>query len=157
MFLDKHTKLKHRCYSMCTLCETKFSDKLKLKYHMEIVHQLGTKLAQLYVCPECHYCHKNIEHLCEHLCSKHGKTLEHPCEQCAKVLPSSMMLKIHTVEEHEYIERKVSIFKCDMCDKSFSLKKYLEKHVEKFHSTNSHVTIACDKCDFTTNEMAKYR
>ena len=169
--LIRHQNEKHKRYYMCSLCEYLQTSETKMKYHLMTVHEIGTTLDYLFVCSTCHSCHKTSQELSDHMVDKHDMKLDHPCNQCGKVLPSELILKHHKIEEHSYnpfksdgedllnqkvVSEDVKAFKCDLCDKRYKSSRTLDMHQKQEHKTVAH-NHKCDKCEYTTYEKAKLR
>ena len=87
---------------------------------------------------DCQICKKSFENqwLCEvHVESVHGKE---NCRICFKPL-SKKSLKEHIQSVHSDIK-----FKCDICQKEFSLERNLKKHRKAVHYEKFQVN--CDIC-----------
>ena len=166
-----HQNDRHKRYHMCSLCESLHTDKEKMRYHLMVVHEIGTNIDFLFVCPTCHSCHKTSQELSDHMVDKHDMKLDHPCNQCGKVLPSELILKHHKLEEHSFnpfksdgedllnqkvVSEDVKAFKCDFCDKRYKSSRTLDMHQKQEHKTAPH-NHKCDQCDYTTWEKAKLR
>ena len=57
---------------------------------------------------------------------------------------NSTLLERHTVAVHE----KSLNFKCNHCNKTFTLKRYLKDHVKRIHE-GGNATMKCDICSKT--------
>ena len=65
--------------------------------------------------------------------------VRHNCNQCSFETKSYSSLKTHKVT---HLEAK---FKCEICDKRFSLKSSRKNHINGKHESE---TFPCDKCDY---------
>uniref|UniRef100_A0A336N0Y8 CSON004154 protein n=1 Tax=Culicoides sonorensis TaxID=179676 RepID=A0A336N0Y8_CULSO len=78
----------------------------------------------------CDYCNEDFESIS--LIKKHMKKChkEHKCKLCDSILHGSISLKSH-MESNHY--QKSSIIKCIVCDKQFSSKSVLTRHIRTVH------------------------
>ena len=119
----------------CSHCEKTFKRKEILKKHLRSEH--NRKLL-------CHKCTEGFEDqksLAEHLsksCTEKQKMREvYPCEQCEKVLLSSISYERHI--------KICTLVKCHKCEKKFSTFCKLKAHIKTNHEPKQ--TFDCDKCE----------
>jgi uncharacterized Zn-finger protein len=116
----------------CKLCPESFINKVVLDHHMRF-HGITTKIFR------CDYCSKELSHetsLKNHIQRLHKSTAQ--CELCKQEYGTRELLKIHLQEDH-----KPSV--CQICEKSFSLPRYLKMH-EKLHYEGDSPRVQCSVC-----------
>ena len=108
----------------CKTCGLNLRNAYDLKIHTEAVHE-GKKLS-------CKFCPKKFDYansLRRHIVTIHeGKT--YPCPLCGRQLCSTSALSKHVRTIHENKKEK---FDCENCDKSFSTKNNLKRHIFSNH------------------------
>lgn len=114
-----------------------------------------------FFCTECDYKTVTIGHLNQHY-KMHSNDRPHKCKQCDKSYKGSHKLKSHVLQVHTlpanrpyqcpYCDKsygdkygldrheivhlpKMKYLKCNICEKWFVLKKYLQNHMRKFHNS----------------------
>ena len=104
-----------------------FSEKLKLKQHIETVHQ-GIKPYQCHMCDSKFYYPSVMK---AHISRIHeGKKPEKiNCSTCGKLFAAKRSLKDHIAVVHDGIKP----FKCDLCDTSCAKQSTLKRQIHTFH------------------------
>jgi len=127
---------------MCSLCGKSFKNIAfhKYKVHSGIVN-------------ECHLCDFKTSLKCslrKHIAQVHeGQT--QTCDMCGKVVKE---LKQHKVRGCPYGKKRPH-YQCDHCEKSFTLKNGLNRHLRAVHfKIKDH---SCAKCNYTTAESFNLR
>lgn len=137
-------------FFQCSLCSTKFRLQRYLYRHLKENHPDSLKESRSF---ECHLCHKPftvigrlVQHMSMHLwrkkywtfrnTSKERKPQKPPnncprlCELCGRQLNSAKAMRDHR-QIHEAGGTKLHV--CTICNKSFSVPRYLLRHIRKYH------------------------
>ena len=137
----------------CNICEKLFGSKVLLKKH-EKSHKEMAKVAcdqcgkffpkqvhnKILKCEKCDKVCKGSVRLYNHKYRVHGKKC--PCTICGKAFASKISLERHDNVMH----KKLSIYKCNLCDKSFKYYEGLKSHIEMVHQG---MEFQCDQCQLT--------
>ena len=143
----------------CPVCQKNVKCEKRLKYHMQIAHQIPFKDEVKTPCPYCQqvFWSDNPTALQFHLQNKHSlkyKELpviqEKSCPLCFKLFYSRTNVRRHILTEHENTMR----IKCTWCDKTFASKTSLIYH-QNTHSPNKE--FVCEKCEVTFPSLKIYR
>lgn len=100
---------------MCQECNRPFQRKYTLLRHLHTAHSKAFQFS-------CHICNCNFSlesHLIDHMRKLHGT-----CGYCRKSFSNRRTLYVHIAKKH----RKVGLYKCDICNKSFSCKPLFYGH-----------------------------
>lgn len=102
----------------CPDCHQGFSNEVEMFNHIAVSHGRHD-------CPSCRQSFRDEASLKEHL-TVHSRGHPHVCKFCGKGF-----LKVYVLEGHEHLHTGVRPFKCDFagCDRTFTSKLYLSKHV----------------------------
>ncbi|XP_020294905.1 zinc finger protein 525-like isoform X2 [Pseudomyrmex gracilis] len=137
--LKRHYMIKHKKDKelICQECGLTFNEKHHLNRHSHI-HSGPT----IYQCDKCPKTFAMRNRLRQHQ-EIHKKSYPCPVSECSEVFEKWLQLCAHKKAKHE------TEYKCDKCDKIFSLKIRLDNHI-KTHSENR-PSILCpyDKCHRT--------
>ena len=135
----KDDKEEHRI--ICDQCSRPFSDTDLLNRHIANVHS-EEKRFKCELCPN----HKGFgvkSNFNAHMAKVHGAKL--PCEFCGKVLHDVKSLRSHVMSKHK---RDDCPFQCEICQKKFSKRSYLIRHIEFVHKNDgSGSDLKCDQCE----------
>ena len=84
--------------NMCPQCKRVFSQRNKLKQHMEI----GQNKIKPYPCPDndCIKAYRSKQSLRRHISNDHAEGDEPVCELCGKEYKSKQLLRIHKIDKH---------------------------------------------------------
>ena len=134
-----------RAYELTCFCGKTFGTSYAKHRHIEEAH---TNLTEPVQCPKCSKSFKRREHLRDHLDSVHDKSTSVKCPYCRKELRSSMSFMRHIKEVHE---RKLNLpvlpQVCNICEKKFSRKEYLDRHISDVHLRQNR--FSCPHCKNT--------
>ena len=155
--LLKHLRNKHTNEeSVCHLCQKSFENRTSLQRHIRSVHSISD-----YPCEQCnkHFKTKNLRY--KHMQNVH--TLDSvSCDICGKNYKNNYLLGKHSrryhtssrkdntesIEEANYMrrmqERGNANGVCDLCEKRFENRTYLQRHIKYVHST---LDFPCEQCD----------
>lgn len=109
----------------CNMCSQAFTRPIQLERHMNV----HTKAKKEYECGVCFKVFPSKSTLDRHERIHTGEK-PYQCRFCSKRFVQKEILK-----RHESIHLEIKTFKCDQdnCDKSFSQKKQLDKHISEIH------------------------
>ena len=62
---------------------------------------------------------------------------KHICKKCSKYFQSHIELRNHTIQTH----KKEKKYSCHICDKCFTGREYLTKHMENIHQGPNHLLL----------------
>ena len=122
----------------CNVCDDKFRTDLKLKYHMELYHQVDNLPVNCGY-SRCKITSINIQKHREHREEAHGNRA--PCNECGKLIRYDN-LNAHQSKMHSNIRKWHS---CDYCDYQSSQKNNLKTHLNKHKDSKSFQCKLCDK------------
>lgn len=128
--MTTHTGLKPY---KCKVCQETFINKVVLDRHMRF-HGASTKFYR------CEFCFKQLStktSLESHIKRLHKPTIE--CELCKLEFVTRDLLKNHLSVDHQ-----PSI--CDICNKSFTLPRYLKMHEKLHFAESSESRVQCSIC-----------
>jgi KRAB domain-containing zinc finger protein len=123
----------------CEMCPEVFSLTLKLKEHMQTVHDFHGKVKPF----TCEVCNKKFsfrasyqKHIENHSSSANQgqpfnakKRIKFTCEMCSEIFSLTRKLKEHMKTVHDF-HGKVKPFACNICNKKFSFRAAYQKHIE---------------------------
>ena len=124
-------KLKVMKLYQCPKCEKTYITALQVKEHVMTVHE-GKKHLQCEFCAET-FGYRAI--LSRHVREYHTNSLELPCNYCGTVFQNKGELNEHVRQIHK------TTLQCELCNKSFLIKKELIKHYSKDHKKKT-----CEIC-----------
>ena len=141
---EKIDNLLSRKSNCCVLCGKIFSNESKLNIHKEKNHGKFT-------CSDCKLSYAAEELLTNHINKRH-KTF--PCPDCKTMFTRKASLKLH-MEVHQ---KKFEI--CTECDKRFSSKANLQRHIRNIHGggkeqTEEQLKVKCEPDNDNTADAAK--
>jgi len=106
----------------CNQCESKYSNKNSLRYHIKSQHE-GIR----YNCNQCEYQATNQSHLAAHIQSQH-EGVKYACNHCDKQFTQNSKLTRHIKSIHEGVQ-----FNCNLCTFVATRQDYLKSHYKKIH------------------------
>lgn len=109
-----------------------------------VFHEMET----YYKCPFCNEASTDLKILDEHIQEHNGKAFSFTCELCDKVLPYPKYLKNHVISHTLNYD-----YKCDICERSFSLLPSLIKHEHSCHGKGMQTTCYQCKKVFDNNNL----
>lgn len=120
----------------CSVCGKCFAYKQQKNMHMQ-VHKQNSTATKDFECPECPKIFPSWKHLHKHLIfhvSKKKSSGERTvaCPKCDKMFQTSAHRDSHMRIAHKNVEHK-----CDICNKSFSMRAQLWKHMNNEHGEKS--------------------
>ena len=113
----------------CEQCESKFTLKQNLKFHIRRVH--GPPLT----CEHCGTLIKGLTSLRKHLLVMHGEKMRYNCDICDAGFTVSYELQAHK-------KCHTLVHQCDLCGKTFDKKSSLDYHIER-HSAERKYACSC--------------
>lgn len=127
----KTTKTNKNGEACCPHCQKYFSDKKKVKLHVQRVH----KQIKNHKCDECEYRAHTKWDILRHIKTNHLLPHESDpkdmriCPDCGKVLKGNNHLNFHIKTKH----LKLTKYSCDMCDFKSYGKYEIRSHIEIHH------------------------
>ncbi|EHK27525.1 uncharacterized protein TRIVIDRAFT_217401 [Trichoderma virens Gv29-8] len=120
---------------VCDVCGKDFKTLDNLRYH-QIVHTSEKR----FKCDDCDKTFKRKEALVLHRKDAHPEEeIDGTCDKCGKVFESLSKLRWHISTDHSEKNK----FECDKCDRKFSFKTQLDKHLASHSETKSFVCNLC--------------
>ena len=147
----------------CSICIKSYNKEALLQTHLELVHKIetGRQLFSCEICKKGYYCRKTLKrhmtshtddkskcHTCQKVFTfkstlvqhlKSGKCAEklkrNKCAICKLCFPSAAKLRSHGEAAHNSSRN----WTCNQCNKSYTVKQALTKHVESVHGQKKHV------------------
>ncbi|CAG9570360.1 unnamed protein product [Danaus chrysippus] len=146
--LKKHISYSHinRGRSTCSYCHKSYANKEVLKGHLIRAHpsEVSSTSAPQHVCAECGLGFRAPSQLRNHMI-KHSDNRNFYCVECDRSFKSDAALKQHLKVALPHVNYMELPLKCTHCDKRFSIRRDLERHVNRVHlNIKPH---QCDKCD----------
>ncbi|CAH1779541.1 unnamed protein product [Owenia fusiformis] len=132
--MKEHMRTKHNLDAEtvapfeCSQCGKCFTRKSSLTTHA-LMHIPNYKATRRYQCKDCGKSFQKYTVLMEHM-NKHIDVRPFKCELCDKCFYSRGALKVHTLI-HSGLD-----YNCNICEKKFKVKRYLERHLEYHHQMN---------------------
>ena len=120
--LVRHNKKFHSQRVECKFCKKVYFTNSNLKRHMNRIHNAGTDT--ILICEICTKMFKSNYHLQQHI-KTHTNEKPYMCNLCSKSFKWDSSLNCHIQAAHN---PSGPIFKCDICEKSFSDKNNLKNH-----------------------------
>ncbi|XP_064611435.1 zinc finger and BTB domain-containing protein 17-like [Liolophura sinensis] len=122
----------------CSRCDLTFKNRYSLQIHEDMAHckYAGSS------CSVCKKQYKSLRSLRLHERMVHGsKNKEHLCHLCPAKFKWANTLKQHIQEIHDCLEN----FHCSFCEKRFSRKGQLNRHI-RIHGMDSSKRVLCNLC-----------
>ncbi|CAH0599183.1 unnamed protein product [Chrysodeixis includens] len=147
--LRRHVSYAHgaRERVTCAHCHKRYANAVVLRSHMLIKHAKEVSAGEVskkYVCQECGMAFKAPSQLKNHSI-KHSDNRDYYCVECDKSFKSDAILKNHLKTASKHVNYLDLPFGCPQCDKRFSIRRDLERHMNRMHLNIKPYT--CDRCD----------
>ena len=127
--LERHIQSKHEGLSFdCEHCNKSFGNSYTLRMHVSLKHVVTQSF-------ECHLCQKVCNSqtgLDFHMTAHYVDMKMLKCDQCSYTAYKEYDLKLHKLKRHEGF-RPPRAFKCEFCEKNFTSKNHLRRHMETIH------------------------
>ncbi|XP_035712316.1 PR domain zinc finger protein 5-like [Folsomia candida] len=121
-------------------CDKSYLTKADVSKHIKIEH---AENPARFPCTLCGKEFRSKHNLDAHI-STHTTEKPYSCFTCGRHFSNAYKLKIHEVTHLEQFARR--IFKCEICDQTFLLKGYLQRHIQAVHENRrNHPCTFCDK------------
>ena len=156
LYKTHHSKVHKQSKTIdCQYCKYKSETTDRLNNHIYNTHSnktyLHPEIKALHVCKHCNkqFYWKNAK--TTHI--KLAHTANSVCPKCSKVCVNIVSLELHMLN-HENNQ-----FVCELCSKSFKIKRYLKIHVDSFHNgkkfspTCIYRCKLCSKGNFSSEEV----
>lgn len=129
----------------CHICNEPFSSLGSIASHELSHNDFGKDSIQTkqYKCSQCDAVFTKPDKLSLHMLTENHKKV---CIHCQKTFASDKRLRLHL-----QIHRNLKPFQCNICNKSFHMKKYLSSHMLK-HGTKEFQCSVC-KCMFNRSDI----
>ncbi|CAK1548521.1 unnamed protein product [Leptosia nina] len=129
----------------CDLCDSKFFTKSDLN-----IHQLRHSDETPFECVACGLKFKRLILLKRHERIVHADLPQHSCPNCPATFLSEDELMLH---QQKHAKKKDSIYVCKTCDKSFTVKATLLRHIAVLHEREPEYK--CEYCPERFGSMQK--
>ena len=143
--LRTHMEVMHTTHvqAQCPMCGIKVKNKKTLAGHIKRIHE---QVEPKYLCHLCPASFRVQNYLNGHLKTVHSKLPKdvYSCDKCDYKTPFEKYMRLHKSRVHE--ERK---FHCTVCERKFSSKSNLKRHIDCVHTEAEHLRYPCDVCDKT--------
>ena len=134
--IEQHIAKEHSTdqWKKCEQCEFTGS-KHMLQCHMYYYHPKGPEL----ICDTCGYRTPHNSVLKQHIRMVHQKIKPYSCGKCHRSFFSESRLKDHDIVFHNN-----QMFICDICKKSYKIRRQLQVHIRSVHQG---IWIHCPQCN----------
>ena len=153
---------------LCDQCAFRAENEEKLREHYDEEHHPGFADGnRVYACELCHMQTLDKRNLKRHYLTVH-KEVTHICSKCNFRAETRQALNAHigifhnSIESKHYfysqnkhdIEKTLKEVKCNRCEKTFTRKESLTKHVKNVHGIgDTRKTYQCEICEFVTKDQ----
>jgi uncharacterized Zn-finger protein len=128
----------------CNKCPTLFKRNAELKRHMRVFHTPKEF--------RCEHCALKLPDKYQYqLHIKNHQVRRYQCEKCNFLAITSTHLRTHLLTH----QRTTPSFKCDICDKSYSGKRELDRHKVDYHDPSRVADESVFKCHLCPKEFAR--
>lgn len=131
-----HSKTQNAETNICHICAKNFATRTGLREHMATIHQ-PREMGQVQ-CNECGKWLMNKRCLRTHMILHSNQ--EFKCDHCEYLTKKKVLLNRHVISQHTNDKP----FKCNMCDRTFKMKRALTIHLA-LHGASK--TFKCTFCD----------
>ncbi|XP_050536777.1 zinc finger protein 525-like [Daktulosphaira vitifoliae] len=101
----------------------------------------------IYYCNVCNFEADTMTTLLTHRTFEHKESGQFKCTECPTTYKTLHLLKRHFKSHNDIFH------KCKLCDKQFSQKQALERHINTYHNTASPLEFQCVKCNAYFDSM----
>lgn len=151
-------------------------------FEMLLRHVSSYHITQLYICHICNEPFNSLQSIASHEIGHKGfenhsiQTKQYKCSQCDAVFTKQEKLSLHMLTEnhkkvcihckktyasdkrlrmHLQTHRDLKLFKCDICNRSFNMKKYLTAHMTK-HGTKEFKCLVCKQMFYRSDILRRH-
>ena len=119
--LKTHVEVIHpdECKFACSHCDRRFLKEGQRTAHGNRVHRLYERN-----CDECGQIFGHLDDLTRHIEKKHSESQKFNCDKCEKNFVS-----VEKLVNHQTYFHKPKLVECDFCEKSYTNKRCLRRHV----------------------------
>ena len=130
----------------CETCGKEFDEFEQIRAHFKAEHKdlkVSHKIPPRHTCEDCGKKFHNKIQLESHTNRVHIKEKKYPCTRCEESFYDPRALKLH-LDQHDGL----SLYKCNVCWKTFKSKFLCERHFKTVHEKNE--IYCCTTCGFKT-------
>jgi len=132
----------------CSVCDVSFSTSSNLQSHKRHAHSNRRP----YDCRYCGRLFKSSRDLKFHVYT-HTGAKPYSCRHCSDCFKGNHQLKAHLLKSHN----EGTWFTCHICQKKFSMKGNLKKHLLRHEGVKLYVCSECSMSFFTESELRKHQ
>ena len=135
----------------CEECNVVYNSNKDLTRHL-----LNKHYGRTYECGVCKEVFKRKDSLIRHQQVMHESN-KFTCNYCGENFSRKDAMKRHIVDAHGENNISNSVFKCEKCDTSFSVKRNFERHEKSYQNKDGSFAYQCDDCQeyFCTGKILR--